>query len=506
MPTNDATSSISFPRSLWPAALLLVALLIVLHAGAWSNFPPDADPINFTLALSRYSIADEAPHAPGYPLYVALAKGASLLVGKNHAYQLVNLGMLLIAGAALVRAMRTLGMAGVGLAAALLAFSHPIVWSTSVIAECYVADAMFACVILAWTLALARRPRTLLPGILFVFFMLGMIRPVSGAMLAGLAAGVVLVRARPRSLPLALATGLVAVVGTAIAWAITAQIAGGFKAYAAASDKVMGWAFRANSVLAGAPASAHVAMLKKLAFWLALVAGPPALLAIIAWARGRASRSDASWTRDLLIIVALWLVTPLSFYAIVYYLKPSYLLIVLPGLALVAALSLFRGIFPRSPGIAWCAVLALTFGHLGAYFLAPKGLPEPLYRITNRAVRDRDEAWRRSLDLLREAPRDRTLLVWDSPMGLSPLGARLLDWPDQVAVPAGGLVSFFAPYALRDRRPDDPSDTVPARYARVAVLGTEGSVPKLLIRELTPADSRRFDAIMRAGPAPASGR
>jgi hypothetical protein len=494
--------------------MLLVAMMIALHAGAWSNHPPDADPINFTLALSHYSIADEAPHAPGYPLYVALAQGASLLVGQNHAYPLVNLVMLMIAGAALVRAMRTLGMGSIGLAAALVTFSHPLVWSTSVIAECYVADAMFACVILAWTLPLVRRPRTLLPGILAIFFLLGMIRPVSGAMLAGLAAGIVLVHARPRSLPLAFATGVVAVVGTAIAWAVTAQIAGGFKAYAAASDKVMGWAFRANSMLGGARASAHIAMVKKLAFWLALVAGPPVLLAIIASVYDRVAKPARQWladrtAADLIMIVTLWMVTPLAFYAIVYYLKPSYLLIVLPALGIVAALALFRGIFAKHPVYAWIAILVLTFGHLGAYFFAPRGLPEPFYRLTNRAVRDRDDAWRRSLALLHDAPRDRTLLVWDSPVGLTPLGARLLDWPDQVAIPSGdGRVSFFMPYAHRSIHADDPTDSVPAKYARVAVLGSERGIPKLSIRELVPGDSRRFDAILHPGAtaAPASGR
>ncbi len=513
MSEESGTDPGALGRVLRGPALLLVGLLVALHVRAWSDFPPDADPINFTLALSHFSIADEAPHAPGYPLYVALAQGAARLVGPAHAYQLVNLVMLLIGGAALTRAMRSLGMGAVGFAAALLAFSHPLVWSTSVIAECYVADAMFACLIMAWCVPLARRPRTLLPGVFVLFFLLGMIRPVSGAMLSGLAGACVLVRAWPRSWRLAFATGLIAVIGAACAWALTAQIAGGFAAYKAASDKVMGFALRANSVLGGAPASAHIAMLKKLFAWFLIVAGPPLAIGVLAGIAARIARPPRRWPEDqggthALRIVLLGMLMPLGFYAIVYYLKPSYLLIVLPGVGVVCAMALLRGLFARNQVFGWAAVLAITLGHTGAYFLAPRGLPEQLYRITARAVKDRDAVWRQVAALLRDVPRQDTLLVWDAPGGLSPLGARTLEWPDQVAVPAGAgnRVSFFAPYPNRGVVADEASLDVPPRYRRLAVLGTGPSGPTLRIREVRADESRAFAALMSPASGPASAR
>ena len=78
--------------------MLAIILLAVscLHVLAWSNHPPDVDPINFMAALQDYNISQDAPHPPGYPLYVALAKVTKFIVGPNHAFQLVNLAMVLI--------------------------------------------------------------------------------------------------------------------------------------------------------------------------------------------------------------------------------------------------------------------------------------------------------------------------------------------------------------------------------------------------------------------------
>ena len=38
--------------------------------------PDDYDSIGFVLALDRYDLTRQQPHFPGYPVYVALARGA----------------------------------------------------------------------------------------------------------------------------------------------------------------------------------------------------------------------------------------------------------------------------------------------------------------------------------------------------------------------------------------------------------------------------------------------
>lgn len=79
----------------------LFLLYAILHVYSWSKEPSDVDPINFTLALEHYDVSTDRPHPPGYPLYVALARQASHIVGLSHAYQLVNLLMTLAAALAL---------------------------------------------------------------------------------------------------------------------------------------------------------------------------------------------------------------------------------------------------------------------------------------------------------------------------------------------------------------------------------------------------------------------
>lgn len=67
----------------------------MLNISAWPAHPPDIDPINFISALHHYDVSSNAPHAPGYPLYVGLAWLAQHIVETAHAYQFVNLAMLI---------------------------------------------------------------------------------------------------------------------------------------------------------------------------------------------------------------------------------------------------------------------------------------------------------------------------------------------------------------------------------------------------------------------------
>src|SRR4029450_10214842 len=43
----------------------------------------DVDSINFALGVQRFDVAQHQPHPPGYPVFIAAAKGARALVGSD---------------------------------------------------------------------------------------------------------------------------------------------------------------------------------------------------------------------------------------------------------------------------------------------------------------------------------------------------------------------------------------------------------------------------------------
>jgi len=168
----------------------LVSILATLHYYAWSDYPPGTDPINFTTALHDFSPAFDSPHPPGYPLYVFAARLAAFVVGERHAYQFINLAMLLGSGGMLYWLFRRINAAAMGFAAAALLMTHPLAWAATVLPECYVSDLFFGTAILAFVMTQRDLNRRLLSGVFVLFFLLGMVRPVSGVMLLPLAMAV----------------------------------------------------------------------------------------------------------------------------------------------------------------------------------------------------------------------------------------------------------------------------------------------------------------------------
>ena len=87
----------------FPVALAL--LFFVLHLPYLPKSLEDLDSINFALGVRRFDVAHHQPHPPGYPVYIALAKGIHALIS----HEARALGMLsVISGAIGVLAVATL--------------------------------------------------------------------------------------------------------------------------------------------------------------------------------------------------------------------------------------------------------------------------------------------------------------------------------------------------------------------------------------------------------------
>jgi hypothetical protein len=113
---------------------VILALYALLNIYSWPNEPQGVDPINFATALDHYNISTDSPHAPGYPLYVGLARLASYVIGKTHAYHLINLAMVLLAAVSLYLLANKRSVPQLGIAAALLLITHPLTMAATVAA------------------------------------------------------------------------------------------------------------------------------------------------------------------------------------------------------------------------------------------------------------------------------------------------------------------------------------------------------------------------------------
>lgn len=474
-------------RSGW---LCLWALLLgfgLLHHQLWSAFPPDVDPINFVTALGTYDLSIDSPHPPGYPLFVGMGRLYAPWVGALHAYQAVDLTLVLLAATglfALIR--RQAGWPAALLGVCLLVF-NPLLLAATTVQESYVSDAVFGVAVLTWITFNHHHPRRLLLGVFALFLAFGMIRFVSTALLAPLCVVATYRLATQDRLKQALQSGVALGLGAALAWGLTVHLAGGLDTYTAASNRVMGAAVKANSVLAGASWQAHLAMLIKLYGWLGYLLAPLMLSwAAMAWLSRQRSTPTApsaappkahatdGW------ILAAWILPPLAFYSAIYFLKPTYLLIFLPPLILlVIGMGARGGRRPSTPAVLILSGV-LSAAMLLLYVSPDRQWPKPLYRHSHQFVVDSDQAWRQLTEGVQQchAGPD-SLLIWQGPLPLPVHAVRLLSWPGQAAAlnAHDATPSYFKPDTLEWITPTpDPPTPLAANRPTVRVSGTGSSL------------------------------
>jgi hypothetical protein len=416
-----------FATSRRDARLLAIALLVltVVHVASWPTYPPDVDPLAFRAALQSYDVSAGRPHPPGYPLFIALGRLMSQLVGVAHALPAVNWALVTMAAFGLYGGLAARGEPRVGVAAALLLVCHPLVWSATLASESYMADAAFPSLIFGLTGWLRDRPRALWPALALALLALGLFRAVSLLLFSPFTLACLYASVDGRAMQLRrVAWGaLLCAVTVGMAYATTVFAAGGPAAYRAAVESVMVPSFRGASVLGGAPWRVHVSMITKLVGWCVVLSAPVWLLWITSRWRsvGRFTSGPVSaW------ILWLWFAPAFLFYAIVYYLKPTYQLAYLPAFCVAASLMLARTTWSgtwKTAAVALTCTAGLTLTLLGT-----ARLPLPLYRLTNAYLREQDAA---STDLVRFLARldpQRTLVVWVDHPQLTVYALRLGDW------------------------------------------------------------------------------
>lgn len=430
-------------------AMLLVYSLI--HYCLWAAYPPDVDPINFVTALHNYDLAIDSPHPPGYPLFVGLGRLYAFYFYDRHAYQAVNLTLTLVAAIGLSYLIRRQSSWNMAILGTCLFIFSPLLLSATTVQESYVSDAVFGVAILSWITANHSRPIRLLIGVIALFTMFGLIRLVSTALMAPLCLVAAYRMASTERLKLSLKCGVALSFGAVIAWIITVHLAGGIETYSAASNRVMGAAVRANSMIAGAPWQSHLTMVVKLYGWLGYLIAPIAVTWAIATWLGTNSRGKSTNTCVDAWIYTAWIFPPLAFYTFIYFLKPTYLLIFLPPAILLTIELINKSVYwerSRHPIVLVCAV---AFGLLLMYLVPDYRWPKPIYRHSYSFVTDSDRTWRQlvqGVESCNAGPSN--LLIWQPPLPLPVYAVRLLQWQGQAA--AIDIVSkarhYFKPDSL----------------------------------------------------------
>ncbi len=413
--------------------VVLLAIVTVMHVLSWSEEPPSVDPVNFLMALDHYDVATDRPHPTGYPLFVGLGRAASFVVGKAHAYQLVNLFMLVGAGLCLYLLMRRLDRPEVGFASAALLMTHPLSMAATVVPESYFSDAFFGCAIAAWIVINAQRSKILVTGITLIFLALGLFRAASAVELFPLALACVYVTTdKEYQYHRVFQVAVCAVASIILAYLVTVTLAGGYQIYSAAVARVMGAAVAGKSIFAGAPLEAHLFMLMRLFAWLLLISLPTSIIIALilkGWHKG-------VWPAGLLkasLVTVFWVLPPLAIYSLFYFLKPTYLVIILPALLAIFSWGVFFVFRSQSKLYAWGIIVAVIGLQLGLFYGATKSWPTPLYQISQAYFQEQDAAWAELRTAAIAADGERNLLVWIEHPTLPVYALRLIPWSGKVA-------------------------------------------------------------------------
>lgn len=335
---------------------MVVGLLwLALVLGSLRAYTFDFDAANYSLGVQHFDIANDQPHPPGYPLWIAAAKIVTFFV-RDARIALTLLAALFGMGALVffsLVANRLFGPWGALTATSLLAFSSPVLLYSSV-QDTYTVD-LFASCFLAWlVISVLDGQASRLPLMYASAAVLAGFRQ-SGVVFLGpllLIATVVAVR---RKLWRELGGGVLLAMVLGAAWLVPmVRMTGGLARWRTLTQEMFLVGAKRTSLFYGATKTAYWSMVETAAVQL-VVALLPALVFCALWritGSGRRSSSAASstppeWDRWYFYLV--WAAPCLLVDFLIHCPKPGYLLLSLPPL-LLAIVKLMRHSIARFLG------------------------------------------------------------------------------------------------------------------------------------------------------------
>jgi hypothetical protein len=321
-----------------PSGLAVTAALAVLAVVTRLPFASTMlysyDSANYAFAIrDYYHVGHHHPHPPGYPLYVGTAWLLSQVLGDpNRGLVAVSILMSAIAVAATHRLAVAQYGGAIGLASALLLLCSTGFWGYGEVAYPYTALAGFA----AW-IALATygirvdTRRAALSGALFGIaagFRWDLLIELSPLWLLGLLG----CSWRGRLL----AVGALGAV--CVAWAVPmVQLSGGLAEYLAALRAQSGYIVGAYSVASGGQTIARYNADLILQYFRLAVGAP---LIVLIYAIGRTLTPPRLASDDRLRFLLVWMVPPAAVFLLLHIGDAGYVLVLLPALSILAAVTL----------------------------------------------------------------------------------------------------------------------------------------------------------------------
>lgn len=360
----------------WAVPLLMATLALFLLSLSWRATPVDVDPINLRLALYEYNISEDKPHPAGYPLYVFAGRFASVLIGSEYALQLVTGLAWSVTGLFLFGWLKNQLSVQAGLVSQIAWYCNPLMIAATVSPETYVAESLYCAAIGFFCSSLKHNSRFLCIGIVFCMAIMGLTRPTAVLyLLPFLALSLRLVsKMRWISVFITIMIGLSA--WYTLQSAFVHYFVGSVE-YKQSVERVMVSSLRGYSVLAGADWRSHLAGAIKLLAWSTLVA-MPILVGSCLTGRQTARAFREHDSKQLAIQVLSAFFGPVIFFALIYYLKPTYL--AAPVVACCVLVGLFWHVL--TPSWKGKAPAILSVMALGVVFLPVAWLPPQLGRLT----------------------------------------------------------------------------------------------------------------------------
>ncbi len=418
----------------------------------------DHDSIQFALGVERYNLAAHHPHPPGYPLYIAILK-LLRLAGIEPLQGMV--GLAILAGGVGAAAMLLLatrlsgGKLSVGIFAAALFATNPLLWFYGELPLLYAVEGGLAVVIAAAVLRMGEG-RAAFYGAVALFALVGGLRQSTMVLLAPLFLYGVWRAWRSGRLPLPrIALGAALGLGLVLAWFVPLCLqAGGYAEYKRIGAEHFRTLLPATSILYGAGWGALEHNLEVLTKWTlqGILPGALALLGLFAVSVGfapRRWREPFAAVRALAVPLAFWALPPLAFFALFHVTKAGYTLVYLP--AFLTALALAAApLFENEPGRGaqepaepspWRPLLAsgvaVACGAGIFLFGTDRSPDEPrLFAVAKHefraaAIREYEDELDRTLDTLHRYPPGTTVLVTVELSGTGAAGADGFLYPWQ---------------------------------------------------------------------------
>jgi len=342
------------------------------------------DSAQYAMGVVDFDIYAHRPHPPGYPVWIALLKLLHVFVDDLVLVQVI-VANAVSAIAALVFhgfARRELHSNGLALVATVMVFWSPPAIVASVYGNTYPVDLLASASLGLLSARLWRGDARVAPLAAALLALFAGARQSSAVLLAPLVA-IALLRTARLDGKTWLKAGAAGVCVFAAWYVPVARMHGGAAALQTYQADNVRMYFSHMSVLYGAPLRLHLAMLRDVALWTALMLAVPVATTVVAVAVAaiRRRRTSPLEHRQLgALFYALWIAPTELYVTALHCPKPGYLLVALPPAALLLTRAVARASLSPIAACVVAAVVAILGTALGRGFDSPGRTPRSDFR------------------------------------------------------------------------------------------------------------------------------